>query len=82
MAKPRPKKQSTKKATEVAAATDLSRAILLVRWSRGNDVLEIGTAVAAFKADTQIATYDAKDSHVDYVVWYRPFIEFFSKCLP
>jgi hypothetical protein len=59
MTKPRVKKRSIKKMTK---SKDLSRAILLIRWSHGNDVREISEAVAAFRADKQIAIYDATDS--------------------
>ena len=36
--------------------------MLLIRWSIGNDVQEIGFALHAFKADSQIAAYNAHDS--------------------
>ena len=41
---------------------DLSRSVLLIRWSTGEDVQEIDIALRAFRADLQIAAHNARDS--------------------
>ncbi|MBB6144301.1 hypothetical protein HNQ77_002253 [Silvibacterium bohemicum] len=41
---------------------DLSRSVLLIRWSTLKDVQEIDLALRAFRADSQIAAHDARDS--------------------
>jgi len=42
--------------------SDLSRSVLLIRWSTGRDVQEIDLALRAFSADLQIAAHNACDS--------------------
>jgi len=42
--------------------SDLSRSVLLVRWSTGEDVQEVDFALRAFRADLQIAAHNARDS--------------------
>ena len=42
--------------------SDLTRSVLLIRWSTGEDVQEIDLALRAFRADLQIAAHNARDS--------------------